>query len=224
VQGRFPASHLSIIDARSWAGCRAAASLRIAPRTSSQADAHMTTSADVTPPRTKARTTGVVYLLYFLTAVFAEAFVGRDRILVFDAVNLIASAFYIAVTLLFYYMFRPVNRNLSLLAAIVSLVGCANDVLSVFNLAPYKISSLAFFGPYCLLLGYLIFRSTFLPRILGVLMALAGVGWLIVLSPLASQVSTYFKILGFLAEASLMLWLIMKGVDIPRWKGRASAA
>jgi hypothetical protein len=57
-----------------------------------------------------------------------------------------------------------------------------------------------------------------------VLLALAGVGWLIVLSPLANQLSTYFKILGFLAEASLMLWLIVKGVDMPRWKGRASAA
>jgi hypothetical protein len=198
--------------------------LRIAPRTSSQADAHMTTSADATPPRARARTTGVVYLLYFLTAVSDEAFVGRGRVLEFDSVNLIAHAFYIAVTLLFYYMFRPVNRNLSLLAAIFSLVGCANDVLSLFNLAPYKISSLAFFGPYCLLIGYLIFRSTFLPRILGVLMALAGVGWLIVLSRLAGQLSTYFTILGFLAEASLMLWLIVKGVNIPRWKGRASAA
>ena len=182
----------------------------------------MTTGADATPPR--ARITGVVYLLYFLTAVSDEALIGRGRLLVFDAVNLIAYAFYIAVTLLFYYMFRPVNRNFSLLAAIFSLVGCANDVLSVFKLAPYKISSLAFFGPYCFLLGYLIFRSTFLPRILGVLMALAGVGWLIVLSAPANQLSTYFKILGFLAEASLMLWLIVKGVDIPRWKGRASAA
>jgi hypothetical protein len=182
----------------------------------------MTTGADATLPR--ARITGVVYLLYFLTAVANEAFVGRDRLFVFDAFDLVAHAFYIAVTLLFYYMFRPVNRNLSLLAAIFSLVGCANDVLSLFNLAPYKISSLAFFGPYCLLIGYLIFRSTFLPRTLGVLMALAGAGWLIVLSPLASQLSTYLEILGFVAEASLMLWLIVKGVNIPRWKERASAA
>jgi hypothetical protein len=62
------------------------------------------------------------------------------------------------------------------------------------HLAPYKISSLVFFGPYCLLIGYLIFRSTFLPRILGVLMALAGLGWLIFLSPLAIYLSTYLKI------------------------------
>jgi hypothetical protein len=184
----------------------------------------MTTSAVATPPRVKARAVGVVYLLYFLTAVSDEVLVGRGRLHVFDAVQLIADAFYIAVTLLFYYLFRPVNRTLSLLAAIFSLVGCANDVLGLFNLAPYKISSLVFFGPYCLLLGYLIFRSTFLPRILGVLMAFAGLGWLIFLSPLANHLSTFLKVLGFLAEMSLMLWLLVKGVDAQRWKEQASAA
>jgi Domain of unknown function (DUF4386) len=177
-----------------------------------------------TSPSPRARITGVVYLLYFLTAVSTEVFVGRGRLVLFDAVNLIADAFYIAVTLLFYYLFKPVNRSVSLLAAIFSLVGCANDVLGLFNLAPYKISSLIFFGPYCLLLGYLIFRSTFLPRILGVLMAFAGLGWLIFLTPLANHLSTYLKVLGFLAEMSLMLWLIVMGVNEQRWKEQASPA
>jgi Domain of unknown function (DUF4386) len=99
----------------------------------------------------------------------------------------------------------------------------ANDLLSLFHVAPYKISSLAFFGPYCLLIGYLIVRSTFLPRILGVLMALAGVGWLIFLSPLADLLSMYLKILGFIAEASLMLWLIVKGVNVQKWNQQATA-
>jgi len=175
-------------------------------------------------PRPRARITGVVYLLYFLTAVSAEVFVGRSRLVAYDAVNLIAYAFYVAVTLLFYYLFTPVNRNLSLLAAFFSLLGCANDVLSFFHVAPYKISSLVFFGPYCLLIGYLIFRSAFLPRILGVLMALAGLGWLTFLSPLANHLSTYLKALGFLAEASLMLWLLVKGVNVQRWQEQASAA
>jgi len=175
-------------------------------------------------PGPRARITGVVYLLYFLTAVSAEVLVGRGRLVLYDAVTLVADAFYIAVTLLFYYMFKPVNRSLSLLAAIFSLAGCANEVLRLFHLAPYKINSLVFFGPYCLLIGYLIFRSAFLPRILGVLMALAGLGWLIFLSPLASHVSTYLKILGFLAEASLMLWLLIRGVNEQRWKEQASAA
>jgi hypothetical protein len=171
-----------------------------------------------TSPRLKARITGVIYLLYFLTAVSAEALVGRSRPVLCDAVTLIADTFYIAVTLLFYYMFKPVNRSLSLLAALLSLAGCANEVLRLFNLAPYRINSLIFFGPFCLLLGYLIFRSTFLPRVLGVLMALAGVAWLIFLTPLAIHLSTYLKIIGFLAEASLMLWLLVMGVNIPRRK------
>jgi len=175
-------------------------------------------------PRPRARLTGVVYLLYFLTAISVEVFVGRGRVVLYYAVNLIAYAFYIAVTLLFFYMFKPVNRSLSLLAAFFSLVGCANDVLGLFNLAPYKISSLVFFGPYCLLIGYLIFRSTFLPRILGVLMAFAGLGWLIFLTPLANHLSNYLKVLGFLAEMSLMLWLMVKGVNEQRWKEQASAA
>jgi hypothetical protein len=128
------------------------------------------------------------------------------------------------VTLLFYYMFKPVNRGLSLLAACFSLAGCANDVLSMFNLASYKISSLVFFGTYCLLIGYLIFKSTFLRRFLGALMAFAGLGWLVFLSPLANHLSTYLKVLGFLAEASLMLWLLVKGVNVQRWKEQASAA
>jgi hypothetical protein len=73
------------------------ASNRAAPQ---QQGALMTTGADTTPPR--GRVTGVVYLLCFLTAVSDEAFVGRGRLFVFDAFNLIADAFYIAVTLLFY--------------------------------------------------------------------------------------------------------------------------
>jgi hypothetical protein len=175
-------------------------------------------------PRPRSRITGVVYLLYFLTAVSAEVFVGRGRLVVYDAVNLIAYAFYITATLLFYYLFKTVSRSLSLLAAIFSLVGCANDVLGLFNLAPYKISSLVFFGPYCVLIGYLIFRSTFLPRILGVLMAFAGLGWLIFLSPHANHLSTYLKALGFLAELSLCFWLLLKGVNVQQWKEQAGAA
>jgi len=82
-----------------------------------------------------------------------------------------------------------------------------------------------FFGPYCILIGYLILRSTFLPRILGVLMAFAGLGWLIFLSPpLASHLSSYLKVLGVLAEGLLMLWLIAFGVNVQRWKEQASAA
>jgi Domain of unknown function (DUF4386) len=170
-----------------------------------------------------ARITGIVYLLYFLTAVSAQVFVGQARLVAYDTVNLIAYAFYISVTLFFYYLFKPVNRSLSFFAAMFSLLGCANDLLSLFHRAPYEISSLVFFGPYCLLIGYLIIRSTFLPRILGVLMAFAGLGWLIFLSPVVQYLSPYLKVLGFVAEMSLMLWLIVKGVNVQRWEDQAIA-
>ncbi len=168
--------------------------------------------------------TGVVYLLYFVTAISAEAFIGHSRIVAYDAVNIISHAFYVSVTLLFYYMFKPVSGPLSLLAALFSLAGCANDILGLFNRSPYKINSLVFFAPYCLLIGYLILKSTFLPRFLGVLMVSAGLGWLIFMSPRAERLSTYIEILGIAAEGSLMLWLVVKGVNLQRWNDQASAA
>ena len=85
--------------------------------------------------------------------------------------------------------------------------------------------SLVFFGSYCLLIGYLIFKSAFLPRVLGVPLALAGLGWLTFLSPpIANHLIPYILILGFLAELSLCLWLLVMGVNVQRWKEQASAA
>jgi hypothetical protein len=85
--------------------------------------------------------------------------------------------------------------------------------------------ALVFFGVFQLMIGYLIFRSTFLPRILGALMAFAGLGWLIFLSPpLANYLLPYLEVLGVLAEGSLMLWLLVMGVNSQRWNERASTA
>ena len=226
------------------------------------------------PPRPKARITGVVYLLYFLTAILAEVFmkgivVSGDAAATANNIQaheplfrlglgtgLIATAWYIALTALLYELFKPVNRSVSLVAAFFSLVGCAIQAFgAVFQLAPLVISgssadlsafkpeesqalalilfkldsqaqtiTLVFFGLYCLLIGFLIFKSTFLPRILGVLMALAGLGWLTFLAPpLANALSPYVLVLGFLAELSLMLWLLVKGVNVQRWKQQAAA-
>ena len=84
--------------------------------------------------------------------------------------------------------------------------------------------SFVFFGFYCLLIGYLIFRSTFLPRILGAGMAFAGLGWLTFLSPaLAHHLVPYILAAG-IGEISLTLWLLVAGVNAQRWKEQASAA
>jgi len=79
--------------------------------------------------------------------------------------------------------------------------------------------SLVLFAFYDLLLGYLIFRSMFLPRLLGALLMLAGVGWLtFIWPPLATALASYILPLGALAEILLMLWLLVKGVQIQRWQ------
>ena len=170
------------------------------------------------------------------------------------ALGLVSTAFYVAVTALFYNLFMPVNRSVALLAAFFSLVGCGiTAVGSLFQLVPFVVLggsqylsvfnvkqlqalaltflnlndqagyiALVFFGLFDVLIGYLIFRSTFLPRILGVLMAFAGLGWLTFLSPpLAGHLLTYLEVLGFLAEAALMLWLLVVGVNVRRWKEQA---
>jgi hypothetical protein len=172
-----------------------------------------------------ARTTGAVYLFYFLTAIPAQFLLGGRLGAYRNATNLIATAFYVILTLLFYGMFRPVSRILSLIAALFSLVGCVVMTLGQFHIFPLSMSPQLFFGPYCLLIGYLIFRSTFLPRILGVLVVLAGLGWLAFVSPaVAHSLTLYIEVLGIFAELSLMLWLIVMGVNVQRWKEQSSAA
>jgi len=172
--------------------------------------------------RSRARVTGVVYLLYFLLAIVAQFLVGRGFAAYGLAVNLLANVSYIALTLLLYVLFKPVNKSLSFLAALLSLMGCVITLLDLFHVAPSHVSPLAFFGPYCLLIGYLIIRSTFLPRILGVLMILAGLGWLFFLSlPLNSPLIRYMEALGIVAEGLLMLWLLVLGVNEQRWKEQA---
>ena len=85
---------------------------------------------------------------------------------------------------------------------------------------------LVFFGLWCILTGYLIFRSTFLPRILGVLLAISGLGCVTYLyPPLAYHLFIpYIAAASALGEIPLELWLIVMGVNVQRWKEQASAA
>jgi hypothetical protein len=72
-----------------------------------------------------------------------------------------------------------------------------------------KINPLPLFGIYCLLIGYLIVKSTYVPRFLGVLMAIGGVGWLTFVSPsLTPQLSPYNFAPGIVGEGAPTLWLL----------------
>ncbi len=83
--------------------------------------------------------------------------------------------------------------------------------------------SFVFFGFYCLLIGYLIFRSTFLPRILGAGMTLAGLGWLTFLLPALTHLLSPYILAAGLGEIALTLWLLVASVNAERWNYQAGA-
>jgi len=101
----------------------------------------------------------------------------------------------------------------ALALAFLKLYGQANDVF------------LAFFGIWLATIGYLIFRSTFLPRVIGVALMLEGLGWATFLSPpVGVALFPLIAALGVLGEIPLTLWLLVKGVDPERWREQAIAS
>jgi len=87
---------------------------------------------------------------------------------------------------------------------------------------------LIFFGVVCLIEGYLIRRSGYLPKTLGVLMQVAGACYLVnsfalILAPaFASTLFPAIMLPPLIAESSLALWLLVKGVNVEKWKQRAA--
>jgi hypothetical protein len=229
-----------------------------------------------TSPRLKARIAGGLYLSGVLN-LFAGAVIGglvvngdaaatAHNILAQEtsyrlafAADIITVRCYIAVTALFYDLFKPVNRSLALLAAFFGLMGSTVWALNDFSYfgplvvlggahsstATDQSQALALmflnlhaqgsnivmvaFGFHVILIGYLIFRSNFLPRILGVWLAISGLCYLThsftnFLSPeFAAHLLPYILIPGAV-EMLLALWLLVMGVNVQPWKEQASAA
>ena len=246
---------------------------RIEPRTE---DSQVTKRLAEGSPRLMARIAVVLYLLEGTGAVFGQFFVHGRFVVAGDAAAtatnilaneplfllgfasaLIAVAFHLAYTVIFYNLFRPVSRSFSFLAASVSLVACALQAFSsLFQLAPVFVLGgdhslrvftvkqlqalallllnvnhqafniyLVFFAFWLLLIGYLIFRSTFMPRMIGVLLALAGLSYMPFLyPPLINSLLTSIEVVDGVGEVSLLLWLLIVGVNAERWKEQASKA
>lgn len=181
--------------------------------------------------RLKCRVAGLLYLVIFIAAPSGAATATPVRMIVTLACDT-------CVALIFYDLLKPVSWRLSLLAALFRLIFVgvmAVNALSYFGrmvLFQNAHSALAFntgyeiamvpFGLHCLLTGYLIFKSTFFPRILGLLMALAGLGYLTFLWPsLGSQLFfPWLVIPGIAGEGSLTIWLLVIGVNVKRWGDR----
>ena len=223
--------------------------------------------------RSKARLAGICEMLEGLTSASGQVMIlgrlvvsgnaaataanilGHERLFWLGfALSLIGVVFHIAWALLFYDLFKPVNRGLSSLAVFVILVGSAIQGLTcLFYIAPLAVLGggssvsafsveqlqglaliflklngqafdlyLVFFGLWCVLIGYLIFRSIFMPRILGALLVISGLGWATFLSPpLAHHLFPYIAAASALGEIPLQLWLVVMGVNDQRWQEQA---
>ena len=185
-------------------------------------------------PRLKAGIAGLLYLIIFIAAPSGAAAATPARMIVTLACDT-------GVALIFYDLLKPVSRTLTLLAALFRLIFVAVMAVnalsyfgamalfrsahspSAFNTG-YEIAMVPF-GLHCLLTGYLIFRSTFFPWILGFLMGLAGLGYLTFLWPrLGSHLFfPWIVIPGIAGEGTLTLWLLVIGVNVQRWKQQANA-
>lgn len=226
-------------------------------------------------PQVYARIAGVLYLYIIVAGSFAQIFVRSSLVESNDAAataanimsneslfrigfsgELLHLACDVVIAVILYALLRPVDRYLSLLAALTR-VACdiilavasishfaalkllaESDYLTTFQ--PAQLQSLAllamrlhgdayaislvFFSLTCFSLGYLILKAGFLPRAIGVLLFTAGLCYLVnsfahFLNPTfaASLLPASFVPI-FVAELSFTLWLIVKGVDVVKWR------
>lgn len=217
-----------------------------------------------------ARTAGLLYLVSIIAGGWAEAFVREGLTVPKDAAvtahNILASEqMYrlgfvadltclicsILLSLIFYILFKPVHKGLSLLALIFSTVACAvmalnllsqlapllllhnTSYLKAFNIDQMQTLSLFFlnlqsqgynislllFAFYFPVIGYLVYKSHFLPRFLGIIYTMAGLGYMVnslawfLFPHLAAHLFPYVLLPAFIGECSMSLWLIVKGVN-----------
>jgi hypothetical protein len=107
------------------------------------------------------------------------------------------------------------------------LQAVARSAIMAFGLG-FKVS-MVYFGLQCATVGYLIARSGFIPRVVGVLLGVGG--WFYVVSSLAYMISPAVGSIlspvvipvAFLGEGATTLWLLLKGVDVEKWRQRAGS-
>lgn len=240
----------------------------------------MKTNVTELSPNAYARIAGVLYLVIAVAAIFAHMVVPEQFIVPGDAaatavnittseslfrlgtigMELIILMSEIVLTVVLYILFKPVNKTLSLLAAVsriaMTIIHGLNllnyyfvlellkgsDYLAVFGreqvnalvtlfLDAHSIGftiGIAFLVPHILILGYLIYKSGYFPKVLGILFVAAGVGYLIdamglLLVPSYTTTPGLIAMVIAIAEIFFPIWLLVKGVNMNRWQNRALA-
>jgi len=173
-------------------------------------------------PRRTARLAGALWLVVIaggVTSVVTQS--GLPRVAF--AVNQFSGVVYLGVSVLLYQLFKPTDPAISLFAAFCGLAGvtsgAAVESLSQFSPPiPGFYIAMVFFGAQIVSVGYLITRSTLIPRALGVLLMLGGASYVInsftnFLAPaIGAHLAPFVIPVAILGEGALTLWLLVKGV------------
>ena len=168
----------------------------------------------------------------------------------------------VPLAMIFYELFKVVNRRLALLDAFFILVATSIEAASLLNqftplvllsAGPYakalpaaQLQALAylpwdlsgidysvhtmFFAVDIAIMGYLVFRSTFVPRVIGVLLALDAVAYLtysfanLLVPDFAALLVPWIQFPALICEGALCVWLLMFGVRRDRWSQRTGEA
>ena len=162
------------------------------------------------------------------------------------ALNIVMQLCDVPVMLILFLLLSPVNREIALLALTFNIVQTAALVTNQLTLVAAQLLSaeqpaltdiaiqaysygeplgLVFFGFALLSVGYLIRHSGYLPWILGLLIQVAGDGYvvnsfLLLFAPDVDVANSALLLPIFVAELSLALWLLVKGVDPSKWEAR----
>jgi hypothetical protein len=231
-------------------------------------------------PRQLARSAGALYLVNIVFGAFAIGVVPallvvpdvattahniqtHELLYRFGlAAHVVVTVTNIPMAVIFYELFKVVNRRLALLDVCFSLIATAVEAASLLNqftpvvllgssrytsaLPPAQLHALAylpsdlsttdysvytvFYGLDFIVVAYLVVKSTFLPRTIGVLLAIDAFTYLVngfatMLAPgFAAHLGAWVGLPTIIAEGSFCLWLLVAGVNTERWKERASAA
>lgn len=147
---------------------------------------------------------------------------------------------FLAVGIAMYVIFRPINGPIALAMLLLNAVSVpiqalnmlnhagaileatASPALVLFFLNMHRIGYLIaqiFFGLYMLPLGYLVYRSGYLPGAIGWILMIGSAGYIagvaadFASSGFASSAATYFGLAGGIAELVFLLWLLIRGID-----------
>lgn len=166
------------------------------------------------------RLAGALWLLVIAVSVISIVVQSGSPRLAFAA-NQFSGLAYLGVTVLLYQIFKPVNRDLSLFGFACGVAGVAAGAALSLNtatgLTPGFYVAMMFFGFQMMSVGYLIFRATFIPRILGVLLALGGLSYVVVSfanflsATVGAQLAPIIVPVALLGEGSFTIWLLVKG-------------